>query len=301
MSHHIGVSDAGPLTFGRGSGFCPEKMSETSEQEHMSDAPEHAEAKAAPQSAPKTAPKAPEKQEQGESWLELGKTLLYALGIALIIRTFLFQPFNIPSGSMEGTLLIGDYLFVEKFSYGYSRYSFPLGLGPFSGRIFASPPHRGDVIVFKMPNKTSPDYLKDYIKRVIGMPGDRVQMINGVLWLNGHAVPKVRVQDYIEYDEAGLEHRVAQYRETLPGGKSYLVLDRYPDGSEDNTQLFVVPAGNYFMMGDNRDDSDDSRLDVGYVPSENLEGKALFRFFSTDGYFWEFWKWRFDRMFTAID
>ncbi len=273
-------------------------MPDKSDPEPMSDAPEHAEAKTASKPAPKTAAKP---EQHGESWLELGKTLVYALGIALIIRTFLFQPFNIPSGSMEGTLLVGDYLFVEKYAYGYSRYSFPFNLGPFSGRIFASQPHRGDVIVFKMPNQTSPDYLKDYIKRVIGLPGDRVQMINGVLWLNGKPVPKVRVQDYVEYDEAGLEHHVAQYRETLPGGKSYLVLDRYPDGSEDNTQLFVVPKDNYFMMGDNRDDSDDSRLDVGFVPAPNLEGKALFRFFSTDGYFWEFWKWRFDRMFTAID
>lgn len=256
--------------------------------QEMNDAPKHAETEAAP------GPKTPVKP--AESWVETVKTLAYALLIALVIRTFLFQPFNIPSGSMEGTLLIGDYLFVEKFAYGYSRYSFPFGLGPFSGRIFESQPHRGDVIVFKFPGDNS----TDYIKRIIGLPGDRVQMINGVLYLNDHAIPKVRVEDYIDTD-GGTPMHVPQYRETLPGGKSYLVLDRYQDGNEDNTEVFVVPPAHYFMMGDNRDNSDDSRLDVGYVPAENLEGKALFRFFSTDGNFWEFWKWRFDRMFTGID
>jgi signal peptidase I len=234
---------------------------------------------------------------KGESWIETAKTIVYALLIALVIRTFFLQPFNIPSGSMEGTLLIGDYLFIEKFAYGYSRHSFPFSLPPFSGRVFGHMPQRGDVIVFKMPNRESQDYMSDFIKRVIGLPGDRVQMINGVLYLNDKPVPKVRVQDYV--DDEG-EH-VPQYRETLPGGKSYLVLDAVQNGPEDNTQVFVVPPGNFFMMGDNRDNSDDSRLAVGYVPFEDLEGRAIFRFFSTDGRFWEFWKWRFDRMFTGID
>jgi len=244
--------------------------------------------------------------KQGDSWPETVKTVVYALLIALVIRTFLFQPFNIPSGSMEATLLIGDYLFVEKFSYGYSRNSFPFSFPPFHGRVFGSAPTRGDVIVFKMPNKNSEHYMEDYIKRVVGMPGDRIQMIDGVLYINDKAVPKVRVGDYIEHDEFGLERHVAQFRETLPNGKSYLVLDR--GLSEfDNTGVFVVPKGEYFMMGDNRDNSDDSRGEVRYVPAENLEGRAELRFFSIDdtAIWYEPWTWpgaiRFSRMFTLID
>jgi signal peptidase I len=242
------------------------------------------------------------KAPEGESWIETVKTVVYALLIALVIRTFLFQPFNIPSASMEGTLLIGDYLFVEKFSYGYSRYSFPFGLGPFSGRIFGSAPTRGDVVVFKYPRDTS----TDFIKRVIGLPGDRIQMINDRLYINDKVVPRVRVADYTETVD-GITYHVPQYMETLPNGKSYLTLDRYSDGPADNTDVFTVPAGHYFMMGDNRDNSDDSRGSVGYVPAENLVGKAELRFFSTDGsaHIWEFWKWpwavRYERLFTLID
>ena len=244
----------------------------------------------------------PVSQKEGESWLETVKTIFYALLIALVIRTFLFQPFNIPSASMEGTLLIGDYLFVEKYAYGYSRYSFPFGLMPFSGRVFGSDPTRGDVVVFKYPRDTS----TDFIKRVIGLPGDRIQMINDRLYINDRVVPRVRVQDYTEVVD-GITYHEPQYRETLPNGKSYLTLDRYSDGPADNTDVFVVPAGHYFMMGDNRDNSDDSRGSVGYVPAENLVGKAELLFFSTDGsaHIWEFWKWpwavRYSRMFTVID
>jgi signal peptidase I len=243
---------------------------------------------------------------EGESWLETVKTIVYALLIALVIRTFLFQPFNIPSGSMENTLLIGDYLFVEKFAYGYSRYSFPFGLPPFSGRVFGAQPQRGDVVVFKVPTDNS----TDYIKRVIGLPGDRVQMIDGQLWLNDKAIPKVRVADYIEPDEYGGSQHVKRYRETLPTGKSYFVLDRDDNGPGDTTQLYVIPAGHYFMMGDNRDNSADSRREVGgfgFVPAQNLVGKAEFIFFSEDGsaQLWEIWNWpwaiRYGRMFTFID
>jgi signal peptidase I len=246
------------------------------------------------------------KDQTGESWGELLKTVVYAALIAIVIRTFLFQPFNIPTGSMENTLMIGDYLFVEKFAYGYSRYSFPFGGWPFGdhvhGRVLARPAQRGDVVVFKTPADNS----TDFIKRVIGVPGDRIQMINDVLYLNGQAVKRERVADFVgELD--GVDGHWPQYRETLPGGKSYVTIDKETDGPMDNTELFTVPAGHYFMMGDNRDNSDDSRAGVGYVPAENLEGKAEFRFFSADGSarIWEIWKWpmaiRYSRLFTLID
>lgn len=242
--------------------------------------------------------------EQGESWLELGKTLIYALLIALVLRTFLFQPYNIPSGSMEDTLLVGDYLFVEKFSYGYSKFSFPWGrLLPSFGRVLGPAPQRGDVVVFALPSDPS----TDFIKRLIGLPGDRIQMIDGVLYINDQSVPKVRAEDYVQ-DDGGVEHHVARFRETLPGGKSYYVLDGDPTAVLRTTPVFVVPPGHYFMMGDNRDDSDDSRAIVGYVPAENFVGKAEFKFFSVDGNkaeWWEVWKWpsaiRYGRLFKFID
>jgi len=244
--------------------------------------------------------------KQGEGWVETVKTIVYALLIALVIRTFLFQPFNIPSGSMEATLLVGDYVFVEKFSYGYSRASFPYRFPPFSGRVFGSAPTRGDVVVFKMPNPNDSHYMDDYIKRVIGLPGDRIQVINGIVYINDKPVPRVRAADHVETDEFGVTRNVPQYRETLPNGKSYLVLDR--GASElDNTPVFLVPPGNYFMMGDNRDQSDDSRADVGYVPAEDLVGRAEMRFFSIDdsAVLFKPWTWpgaiRFSRMFTLVD
>jgi signal peptidase I len=255
-------------------------------------------------------------KKAGESWVETVKTIVYALLIAFVIRTFLFQPFNIPSGSMENTLLVGDYLFVEKFAYGYSRYSFPFGIPPFPGRVFGSGPSRGDVVVFKMPNQDSPDYMKDFIKRVIGLPGDRVQMINGQLQLNGQAIPKVRAADYVTADppcpmatDAGADgnYHVPRYRETLPGAKSYYVLDCMPEGPSDNTPVYVVPPGHYFMMGDNRDNSADSRADVGYVPAQDLEGRAVVLFFSIgeSAVWYEPWTWpgaiRFNRILNIID
>ncbi len=243
------------------------------------------------------------KTKQEDSWAELAKTVIYAGLIAIVIRTFLFQPFNIPSASMEATLLVGDYLFVEKFSYGYSRYTFPFGAGPVGpkmhGRFPDFAPSRGDVVVFKFPQDNS----TDFIKRLIGLPGDRIQMRAGVLYINDKAVPKVRVADYVE-KLGNEEHHVPQFRETLPNGKSYLVLDRDAEGPGDDTGVYVVPAGHYFMMGDNRDNSDDSRMEVGYVPADNLEGKALFRFFSLDSSarWFEVWKLiRFRRIGSWID
>jgi signal peptidase I len=242
--------------------------------------------------------------ETSDTWWDLVRILIYALLIALVERTLFFQPYNIPSGSMEDTLLVGDFLFVEKFSYGYSRYSLPWGrFLPGFNRVLVHRPERGEVAVFALPS----DPGRDFIKRIVGLPGDRVQMLHGVLYLNDRPVPKVRVADYIE-NENGYTHRVARYRETLPGGRSYYVLDRDLEGLNDNTPVYTVPAGHYFMMGDNRDDSDDSRGVVGYLPAENLVGRAEFKFFSIDErktQLFTFWRWpaavRWQRLFSGID
>lgn len=231
------------------------------------------------------------------------KTIGYALLIALLIRIFLFQPFNIPSGSMKPTLLIGDYLFVSKYEYGLSRHSFPFSLPILDGRLFGSEPKRGDIAVFKLPS----DGRTDYIKRVIGLPGDRIQVTNGVLHINNVPVKREQVEDYTEINEFGRSRRIPQYRETLPNGVSFLTLDLESNGRGDNTKVFVVPEGHFFMMGDNRDNSSDSRFAVSYVPFENYVGQAKFMFFSTDGTtrLWEIWNWpsstRWSRIFTAIE
>jgi signal peptidase I len=242
--------------------------------------------------------------EPSDSWWDLLRILIYALVIALVERTLFFQPYNIPSGSMEATLLVGDFLFVEKFSYGYSRYSLPWGRYlPAFNRVWTHDPERGDVAVFALPTDPS----RDFIKRIVGLPGDRVQMVQGVLYLNDRPIPKVRAGDYVE-EQNGYRHIIARYRETMPNGKSYYVLDRDLDGANDTTPVYTVPAGHYFMMGDNRDDSDDSRGVVGYVPAENLVGRAEFKFFSIDErktHFITFWKWpsaiRWNRFFRNID
>ena len=243
------------------------------------------------------------KEKSQESGWETVKVILQALLIAFVIRTFLFQPFNIPSGSMIPTLRIGDYLFVNKLSYGYGPMSFNMKVGlfgadvikfgpmPFTGRVFAGEPERGDVLVFKLPR----DNETDYIKRVIGLPGDRIQMINGVLYINSQAVKRERIKDFVPPDGYDQGRRIPQYRETLPNGVSYNTLDLSPNSSADNTDVYVVPAGHYFMMGDNRDNSTDSRFinDVGFVPYENLIGKATIIFFShdKDGSILKFWTW----------
>jgi signal peptidase I len=233
------------------------------------------------------------------------KTIVYAVVIAFGVRTFAYEPFNIPSGSMIPTLLVGDYLFVSKFSYGYSRYTVALGAPLFDGRLLYTKPERGDVAVFKLPR----DNKTDYIKRIIGLPGDRIQVIGGILHINGEAVKRDRVEDFVTTDQFGRQVRVAQYIETLPNGRKHNIIEESDSGSLDNTQVYTVPENHFFAMGDNRDNSLDSRVSsmVGFVPVENLVGRAEFLFFSIDegSSFWEFWKWpwsvRFGRVFDGVN
>ena len=226
-----------------------------------------------------------------EGKFEFIKTIVIAGALALGFRSLLFEPFNIPSGSMIPTLLVGDYLFVSKYSYGYSRYSFPFGIAPFDGRIFETPPERGDVAVFRQPQNES----VAFIKRIVGLPGDRIQLTDGILRINGVAVNRVR-KGFATASDGYNVIRFAVYQETLPNGKSYLIQERSDDDVLDNTNVFLVPEGHYFMMGDNRDNSRDSRTtSVGMVPAENLIGRAERLFFShnSSAHLWEIWKWPF--------
>jgi signal peptidase I len=242
--------------------------------------------------------KAPNKDE---GWAGLIKTMLIAFFCAAIFRSFLYEPFHIPSSSMEPNLLIGDYIFVSKFSYGYSRYSFPLGLDIFSGRVFDSPkkaPQRGDAMVFRLPSNPK----INYIKRLIGLPGDEIKMVGGHLMINEQEVEKVADGSFV----GGSGVAIKKFIETLPNDQKVTVLDQFDDNIADNTGAYIVPEGHYFVMGDNRDNSQDSRFlgAVGYIPAENLVGKAQIIFFSSSKPFWQFWHWpksiRWERLLKVL-
>lgn len=254
---------------------------------------------------------------KGGAITETIKTVVYALLIAGVFRTLFFQPFWIPSGSMKDTLLIGDFLFVNKMAYGYSQYSCPFSMCPFPGRILGSEPERGDVVVFRHPVNGT-----DFIKRVIGMPGDRVQVRDGVVYINGEMAPQEPAGEFVETFERqgpvgslpvcknmgvglGGECVKDRYSETLPGGTVHDILD-VRTVPLDNTPVYTVPEGHYFFMGDNRDNSNDSRVaapnGLGFVPFENLIGRADRVMFSSAGRsLFFFWTWRPDRFFKAIE
>lgn len=235
-----------------------------------------------------------------DGFAETAKTVVYAVLIALVVRTGFYEPFSIPSGSMIPTLLVGDYLFVSKFSYGYSRHSLPFSLPliPGPGRAWFTEARRGDVVVFKTPD----DNRTDFIKRIVGLPGDTIQLQSSVLYINGVAAPRERAGDF-SYTKGSALLRVARFRETLPDGRSHYVLEQTESAPQDNTPLYAVPPGHYFAMGDNRDDSQDSRY-IGPIPAENLVGRAEAIWFSIDGTWWRVWEWfstlRASRLFTRI-
>ena len=241
--------------------------------------------------------------EKEESFVDTLKTIIYAVLIALVIRSLWFEPFKIPSGSMYSTLYVGDYLFVSKYTYGYSKHSFPFSLPLFDGRIFASAPQRGDVVVFKNPQDNS----TDYIKRVIGLPGDRIKLEKGRLFINGQMLERKNEEEFVIRNHYGSAERYRQYVEVLPEGKEHLILEVSDHEPNDDFEEVIIPEDNYFMMGDNRDHSDDSRVNVGFVPSENLVGKARFLFFSHNdtGAWCKPWTWpkkiRWSRLFNKIN
>ena len=230
------------------------------------------------------------------------KSILIAIFIALIIRSFMFEPFNIPSGSMKPNLLVGDFIFVSKYSYGFSKHSLPFSIPLIPGKIFSNTPERGDVVVFKTPenNRT------DYIKRVIGLPGDKIEIKNGIIFINGSEIFRKKLNDFIDTDNNTSNKRVRMYNEYFLN-KEIKILDITDNGIVDNTQLFNVPENHFFVMGDNRDNSQDSRFisTVGFIPYENLVGKAQFIFFSLENSrFLQIWKWpssiRYERIFRKI-
>ena len=215
-------------------------------------------------------------EKKKETFGETIKTVFFAVLIAVVIRSLLIEPFRIPSGSMYPTLEVGDYLFVTKYTYGYSKHSFPASLMPIKGRIWASEPKRGDIVVFKFPvdNKT------DFIKRVVGLPGDTVEVRRGVLYINDKPVEREKIGEYTLDEFVVRPETYTEYEETLPNGVKHRILEISDfERKVDNTTKVTVPEGHYFVMGDNRDRSDDSRVSVGFVPLENLVGKARFLFY----------------------
>lgn len=235
------------------------------------------------------------------------KLFSIAVFIAILVRSLFFEPFHIPSGSMRPGLLVGDFIFVSKYEYGYSRYSFPFGLMPIKDRVFAKTPERGDVIVFRLPSNPS----INYIKRLIGLPGDVIQVKDSVLYLNGKAVERKMVKPFTEKDVNGKEFIVDQYQEILPSGKSYNIIEKGYKLPQDNTNEYIVPEGHYFFMGDNRDNSKDSRFyDVSFVPERNIVGQAKIIFMSYDrsensnSFFYHiyefFTKMRFSRILDSV-
>jgi signal peptidase I len=228
--------------------------------------------------------------------VELIKTVVGVLAVALFLRIFVFQPFTIPSASMEPNLYQGDYIIVTKYAYGWSRHSIPFSPPLFEGRLLGRAPARGDIVVFKLPR----DGRTDYIKRVIGLPGDRVEVKAGVVYLNGDRVPRARTATVKEDSGFGFARDVSRYTETLPEGRPIHVNDYGMDGALDDAGPFVVPEGQFFVMGDNRDNSLDSRLPaaegVGFVPAENLVGKAEFVLlaWNADASLFKPWTWVLD-------
>ena len=230
------------------------------------------------------------------------KSIFIAIFIALLIRSFIFEPFNIPSGSMKPNLLVGDFIFVSKYSYGFSKHSLPFSIPLIPDKIFSNTPERGDVVVFKTPenNRT------DYIKRVIGLPGDKIEIKNGIIFINGSEILRKKLNDFIDTDNDTNNKRVRMYNEYF-FNKEINILDITDNGIADNTQLFNVPKNHFFVMGDNRDNSQDSRFisTVGFIPYNNLVGKAQFIFFSLENArFLQIWKWpnsiRYERIFQKI-
>jgi signal peptidase I len=248
------------------------------------------------------------KKRKSSGFWDTIRTVAYAVIVAMVVRSVGLEPFNIPSGSMIPTLMVGDYLFVSKYAYGYSKHSLPWDIDLFSGRVFGSDPERGDVAVFKLPR----DNETDYIKRIVGLPGDRLQVLDGALRINDVPVERTQIDDFTFTDLYGRTRSVTQFAEILPNGVLHHTLDSTPNGNLDNTKIYTVPKGHFFAMGDNRDNSIDSRIDnaysgVGFIPAENLVGRAEFIFYSTNGgaEIWEIWKWgkatRFERLFTSVD
>lgn len=236
-------------------------------------------------------------KENNDGFKELVKTFAWAGLFAIIIRSFFYEPFHIPSSSMKPNLLIGDYIFVSKMSYGYSKYSFPFAsFNAFDGRIFAKKPQRGDSAVFRLP--ANPKI--NYIKRIVGLPGDKIQIKNGTLYINTKEIIKVAAGDFIENDL-----KIAQFKEKIDD-KEFLTLDQYQNGIADNTEIYQVPSDHYFVMGDNRDNSQDSRYQyqVGFIPTDHLIGRATIIFFSVQKPIWQFWNWsnsiRFDRILARV-